>query len=104
MTGNAGPKAGVTPHNMTTDRTRKVLMDTLPNGKILVLRSAAQDRAEVRARGAVYDLAGQAQVAIAAVLDGDIDAIFTAHRLVNKAMKTTLDHRLSTAWNWRPSA
>lgn len=74
------------------------------SGKILVLRSAAADRAEVRARGAVYDLVAEATLALAQVADGDLDAVFAAHRLVNRAMKITLDNRLSTPWNWRPSA
>ena len=64
---------------------------------VVELRSRSADRAEARARAAVVALAGEAMTALAAVIAGDVDMIFTAHRAVNNAIGITLDHRLRTS-------
>ena len=71
---------------------------------VVLLRSAARDRAEERALAVVVDLARETQVALNEVVIGDVDWIWTAHRALNRAMGLVLDHHLATAWNWRPRA
>lgn len=70
----------------------------VPDDNVLQLRSAALDRSQARAMTAVRRHLGEARRAIDAVLAGDVDAVFLAHREVNRAMGVTLDNRLSTAW------
>ena len=69
----------------------------LPDGRVIELYSAASDRAHARAVGAVEDLVGEAMAALDDVLCGDIDAIYSAHRAINRAVGITLDHRLRTS-------
>jgi len=79
-------------------------MDTVHDTSVIELRSRALDRAESSARAAIRDLLLEADDALAAVLDEDVDSVFRLHRLVNRSVAIVLDHHLSTAWNWRPSA
>lgn len=76
--------------------------ESTPN--VVALRWAAVDRAEVAARGAVREFMLEAEDALAAVLDGDLDSIFRLHQLVNRAVCVVLDHHLASEENWRPSA
>ena len=69
----------------------------VPDGRVVDLRSVAADRAQARALGAVEALVGEAMAALDDVLCGDIDAIYSAHRAINRAVGITLDHRLRTS-------
>ena len=73
-------------------------MDHRNRPNVVGLRSSAKDRAQERALGAVHRHLREAREAIDAVLAGDVDLVFTAHREINRAMGITLDARLSTAW------
>lgn len=66
------------------------------NPTVVELRSSGRDRAQERALAAVHRHLREAQAAIDAVLAGDVDMVFTAHREVGRAMGVTLDNRLYT--------
>ena len=66
---------------------------------VVELRSRSLDRVQERALAAVRRHLREAREAIDAVLTaGDVDAVFLAHREINRAMGVTLDNRLRTIW------
>ena len=71
-------------------------MDQSNRSSVVSLRSRAQDRSEKRATAAVYRYLRDAASAIDMVLAGDIDMIFTADQMVNKATRITMANGLST--------
>ncbi len=79
-------------------------MTTVPDDNVIALPPRALDRAEKRAKRALHATIAEADDALAAVSDGDIDSIWRLHVLVSYAVRLVLDHRLATAENGRPRA
>ena len=75
-------------------------MDHRNRPTVVEMRSSAKDRAQERALTAVHRHLREAREAIDAVLTaGDVDAVFLAHREINRAMGVAVDNGLSTgAW------
>jgi len=65
----------------------------VPNGKVVSLRPRGRSAAEL----ALLRLVAEADDALAAVSDGDWDAVFTAHRAISRAIGIALDNRIATA-------
>lgn len=74
------------------------------SSNVVMLRSGNLDRAQALALRSVLALVAEIDDALHAVDDGDIDSIFRAHRLVNRAIGIVLDHRLATSCEWRSSS
>ncbi len=60
--------------------------------RVIALRTSTVARR--RARGEVGELVDSSLIALAAVRAGDVGAIFTAHRDLNRAVGLVLDHAL----------
>jgi len=56
------------------------------------------------ARRELADLVTAARAELDAVVAGDVDSVFAAHRAINKAVGIVLDNRLSTSFCWRCGA
>ena len=67
-------------------------MDTLHNGGTVV-----SIRGNTVARRELAELVNVARLELDAVVAGDVDSVFAAHRAINKAVGIVLDNRLSTS-------
>lgn len=74
-------------------------MDTLHNGGTVV-----SIRGNTVARRELAELVTVAQLELDAVVAGDVDSVFAAHRAISRAVVVVLDNRLSTSFCWRCGA